>query len=63
MGQVKSLLRTATSTKDNFTTVYCMEKASSYGAMVSNTKVNLQITELPVMVYIVGQTEVFMKVK
>ena len=40
-----------------------MEKASSSGAMVSSTRVNSQITELPAMAFIDGLTEAFMKAR
>lgn len=61
--QVRSRLRTATSTKANFTTAYCMEKASSSGATVSSMKVNSQITESPATAFIDGLTPVFTKVR
>ena len=40
-----------------------MEMENSFGAMESSMKVNLQITESQDMVYIVGLTEVYIKVK
>ncbi len=63
MGLEKLLLRMETSTKANFTTVYCTEKASSFGAMVLSTRANLLITELREMAFIDGLTEAFMKDK
>jgi hypothetical protein len=51
------------STKANFTTVYCTEKANSFGATVLSTRANLLITELPDMGFIDGLTVVFMKDK
>ena len=63
MDQAKSLLRTVTSIKVNFTMVFYMEMENSFGAMESSMKVNLQITESQDTVYIDGLTEVYIKVK